>query len=79
MSAASCPQHLGLEGLVLLETKHTLQIISKDNILRMVPKQGSSFTFTLQGYLFTLPGSSIDSKPAERATKKLKNKLPLDF
>jgi len=79
VAAAACPSHRGVEGLVVLETRHTLQILGKDNTLRIIPKLASSFTFTIQGYLFTLPGSSIDSKPAERATKKLKNKLPLDF
>ena len=51
----------------------------KDNTLRLLPKLGSSFSYCVGGYLFTLPGASIDSKPAERATKKLKNKIPLDF
>ena len=105
---ASCPSHRGVEGLVVLETKNTLQILGnnflpnillapcssaplllcflapllpagKDNTLRLLPKLGSSFSYCVGGYLFTLPGASIDSKPAERATKKLKNKIPLDF
>jgi len=79
VTMASCPNHVGVEGLVIMETKNTLQIIGKDNKLRLIPKLGSSFTYVIDGYMFTLPGSSIDSKPAERATKKLKNKLPLDF
>jgi len=79
VTQASCPSHRDVEGLVVMETKNTLQIIGKDNKLRLIPKLGSSFSYCVGGYLFTLPGSSIDSKPAERATKKLKNKLPLDF
>jgi ribonuclease P protein subunit POP4 len=79
VSQAACPSHRGVEGLVVMETKNTLQILGRDNTLRIVPKLGSSFTYTVGGYIFTLPGSSIDSKPAERATKKLKNKTPLDF
>jgi len=79
VAAATCPSHKEVQGLVVMETKNTLQILGKDNTLRVIPKLGSSFTFVVEGYLFTIPGASIDSKPAERATKKLKNKVPLDF
>jgi len=76
---ADCSSHIGLEGIVVMETKNTIQIISKDNKLRILPKLGSSFNFKVNDYLFTVPGVSIDSKPGERATKKLKNKFPCEF
>ena len=79
VATATCPSHKDVQGLVVMETKNTLQILGKDNTLRLIPKLGSSFTFVVGGYLFTIPGASIDSKPADRATKKLKNKVPLDF
>jgi len=79
VAGATCATHVGVEGLVVMETKNTLQIISKDNRVRFIPKLGSSFSFLLGTFVVTLPGSSIDSRPGERATKKLKNKLPLDF
>jgi len=76
---ADCSTHIGLQGLVVMETKNTIQIISKDNKLRILPKLGSSFSFKVGEYVFTVPGVSIDSKPGERATKKLKNKFPCEF
>jgi len=79
VASASCPSHVGVTGIVVLESKNTLQIISQDNKLRLIPKLGSSFSFNFEGYKFTFPGSSIHSKPAERITKKLKNKYPCDF
>lgn len=79
LASAACPSMVGVSGLVVMETKNTLQIIMKDNKLRLIPKSGSSFSFQVGGYNFTLPGSSIASKPAERITKKLKNKYPCDF
>jgi len=79
VTAAHCPSHVNVQGIVVMETKNTVQIISKDNKLRYIPKLGSSFSFRIKDYVITLPGSSIDSRPGERATKKLKNKLPLDF
>jgi len=78
-SSASCPSMVGVSGIVVMETKNTLQILMKDNKLRLIPKSGSSFSFQVGGYRFTLPGSSILSKPAERITKKLKNKYPCNF
>ena len=79
VASAACSSHLGVRGIVLMETKNTLQIISPDNRLRLIPKAGSSFKFEMSGYSFTFPGACIDSKPAERITKKLKNKFPCDF
>jgi len=76
---ADCSSHIGLQGIVVMETKNTIQIISNDNKLRILPKLGSSFSFKVNDYLFTVPGVSIDSKPGERATKKLKNKFPCEF
>jgi len=76
---ADCSSHIGMQGIVVMETKNTIQIISKDNKLRILPKLGSSFSFKVNDYLFTVPGVSIDSKPGERATKKLKNKFPCEF
>ena len=79
VASATCPSHVGMTGIVVMETKNTLQIIGQDNKIRLIPKLGSSFSFTISGYKLTIPGSSIHSKPAERITKKLKNKYPCDF
>jgi len=79
VTKASCPSHVGVTGIIALESRNTVQIISKDNKLRIIPKIASSFTYKVSGYVFTLPGSSIDAKPADRVTKKLKNKIPFDF
>jgi len=79
ITLASNPNHVGIEGIIALETRHTVQIISKDNKVRIIPKKDSSFTFKIADYVFTLPGSSIDSKPGERITKKLKQRVPYHF
>lgn len=76
---AECPSQVGREGICLMETKHTFQIISADNTLRIIPKKGSVFSITLDGLKLTFPGTSMLTRPAERATKKPKTKLPLDF
>jgi len=79
VESALAASHVGVCGICLLETKHTLQIISSDNKLRMMPKKGSTFCVEVGSFKFSFPGSGLLSKPAERATKKPKCKMPLDF
>jgi len=79
VESSPCGSHVGVQGICLMETKHTLQLISIDNKLRIIPKQGTAFSMQVGSFKFTLPGSSILVKPHERATKKPKNKIPLDF
>lgn len=83
VTKATCPAHLGIEGLVLMETKNTLQLLGKDDVLRTVPKNGSSFSLRLgtkNGQtLVTIAGSSIRSRASERAVKKWKRRIPFEM
>lgn len=79
VESAECPSQVGRQGICLMETRHTFQIISTDNKLRMMPKKGSVFSVEVDGFRFTFPGSSMLARPAERSTKKPKNRPPLDF
>ena len=63
-----------IQGIVVMETRHTFQIIDKKNILRNVPKSGTCFTFVIDGLLITISGSSFVMKPHERAVRKWKRK-----
>jgi len=65
---------IGIQGIVVMETRHTFQIIDKKNILRNVPKSGTCFTFVIDGLLITISGSSFVMKPHERAVRKWKRK-----
>ena len=44
-----------------------------------MPKRGTTFSLEVGGFKFSFPGSGMHSKPAERATKKPKLKMPMDF
>ena len=65
---------VGLQGIVVMETRSTFQIIDKTNVLRIVPKTGTSFTFAIDSLVMTVSGSSFVMKPSERAVKKWKRK-----
>lgn len=72
VTKAGNPALVGIEGYVIMDTKNTLQILTKENVLKVVPKAKANFSFAFDGYLVTLCGSAIRLKPAERATKKWK-------
>jgi len=68
---------LGLEGYVAMETRNTFQILSRDSVLKIIPKTGSAFTFCVDDFVFTVEASNMCLKPSERAVKKWKTKPPL--
>jgi len=70
---------VGLQGIVVMETRHTFQIIDKKNVVKNLPKDGTSFTFALNGHLITIQGSSFIMKPSDRAVKKWKKKPTFDL
>ena len=70
---------VGHQGIVVMETRNSFQIINKKNSVKTIPKHGSSFTFVLDGVVITLNGSSLCMKPTDRAVKKWKKKPMFDF
>ncbi|VDD95729.1 unnamed protein product [Enterobius vermicularis] len=54
VSDASNPSQIGLNGIVVKETRHTFQIITRKNKLLTIPKEGTSFQFVFAGKIFTL-------------------------
>lgn len=70
---------IGLQGIVVMETRNTFRIVNKKNEVKEVPKNGTSFTFAIEGLVVTLSGSSFIMKPSERAVKKWKRKPPFEF
>ncbi|XP_077291320.1 ribonuclease P/MRP subunit POP4 [Arctopsyche grandis] len=66
---AKCSSLIGRNGICIMETKNTFKIISKDNIVRTIPKEGSVFIFHLDDFDFMFYGKHIARKPAERSVK----------
>ena len=67
------------QGFVVMETRNTLQLLTDKNLIKIIPKSGTSFSFSLDNHLFTVGGSNFCIKPSERAVKKWKNKPPYDL
>lgn len=73
------PSLVGQSGIVLMETKNTFKIISKDNKVKCIPKENSIFAFELEGLVFTIYGNNFRVKASERVRKKFKSRDTVDF
>lgn len=74
-----CPSYIGLNGIIILDTKNTFKIVSKDNKTRTIPKSDCIFSITYGNLEFIIFGKHITIRPAERSVKKIKNAIELDL
>ncbi|XP_035917837.1 ribonuclease P protein subunit p29-like [Anopheles stephensi] len=63
---------VGMKGIVVLDTKGTFKMVSKDDKLRTIPKRDSQFEVICGDRMVTIFGKHLSARPAERAVKKLK-------
>lgn len=71
---SKCASLVGIKGIILIDSKGTFQIISKDNILRVIPKSDSIFEVKWKSAVrFTVFGRHLCYRTADRSTKKVKN------
>ena len=57
--SSSCPQMVGLEGVLTRETKSTFEIVTKDGSARIVRKDGCTVNVVVNGMLFSLEGTRM--------------------
>ncbi|XP_014273622.1 ribonuclease P protein subunit p29 [Halyomorpha halys] len=69
---STCPSLVGIEGILVFETKNVLKILGKDNITRSVPKASCEFKITIGDYQVKFLGKHFMIKPTDRAVKKVK-------
>ncbi|XP_055628567.1 uncharacterized protein LOC129770015 [Toxorhynchites rutilus septentrionalis] len=69
---ATNPSLVGMKGIVILDTKGTFKICSKDNKVRTIPKSESVFQIHWKNVDVTIFGKHLNSRPAERSVKKIK-------
>ncbi|ETN85391.1 hypothetical protein NECAME_06415 [Necator americanus] len=69
--------NIGIVGIILLETRQTFQLITKQDKYVVIPKQGTALQFILDGRVFTLFGDAMRYKPSLRGKKhRLRVALP---
>ncbi|VDK64906.1 unnamed protein product [Anisakis simplex] len=59
VSDADNPSQIGLHGIVARETRQTFQLITKDDRLIVIPKQGTVFRFVFEGKVYTIYGDAF--------------------
>ncbi|CAP20594.1 Protein CBG23842 [Caenorhabditis briggsae] len=68
---------IGISGIVVLETRHTFQMVTQDDRFVVIPKKGSVFRFILGDRLFSLFGDGMRTRPAWRGKKpRVKRVIP---
>uniref|UniRef100_A0A8R1HQW6 Ribonuclease P protein subunit p29 n=1 Tax=Caenorhabditis japonica TaxID=281687 RepID=A0A8R1HQW6_CAEJA len=74
---AENPTQIGISGIVILETRHTFQMVTQDDRFVVIPKKGAVFRFILGDRLFSLFGDGMRTRPAWRGKKpRVKRVLP---
>ncbi|CAB02730.1 Ribonuclease P protein subunit p29 [Caenorhabditis elegans] len=74
---AENPTQIGISGIVVLETRHTFQMVTQEDRFVVIPKKGSVFRFILGDRLFSLFGDGMRTRPAWRGKKpRIKRLLP---
>ncbi|XP_061197888.1 ribonuclease P protein subunit p29-like [Saccostrea echinata] len=74
VSKSCCPSYIGATGIVIMETKNTFKIITKQNHVKCIPKRNSVFMFEIDGHYITLYGNNFCCHPVLRSTYKFKPK-----
>ncbi|EGT37331.1 hypothetical protein CAEBREN_05273 [Caenorhabditis brenneri] len=68
---------IGISGIVVLETRHTFQMVTQDDRFVVIPKKGSVFRFIIGDRLFSLFGDGMRTRPAWRGKKpRVKRVIP---
>uniref|UniRef100_A0A8D2L555 Ribonuclease P protein subunit p29 n=1 Tax=Varanus komodoensis TaxID=61221 RepID=A0A8D2L555_VARKO len=79
VSKSKCPSYVGLTGIILQEMKHVFKIITKEDKLKIIPKQNNVFSMETDGFVSYIYGSRIQFRASERSAKKFKGRGTLDL
>ncbi|GFR70095.1 ribonuclease P protein subunit p29-like [Elysia marginata] len=76
---SKCPSYIGVEGIVIQETRNMFTLITTGDRVKRIPKANSVFTTVLGNAVFTIHGNHFLVRPGERAAKKFKTKPSIDL
>ncbi|NP_001086097.1 POP4 homolog, ribonuclease P/MRP subunit L homeolog [Xenopus laevis] len=79
VAKSKCPSYVGLQGIILQETKHVFKFITKDDKLKIVPKLNCVFSVEIDGFISYIYGSKFQMRASERSAKKFKGKGSIDL
>jgi len=73
VAQSKCSSYVGIQGIVVKETKKMFTLITESDELKAIPKQECIFRFDICGFRFHVAGSKICYRPCIRACRKLKS------
>ncbi|VDN44238.1 unnamed protein product [Gongylonema pulchrum] len=76
---ADNPDQIGICGIVVRETRQTFMLITKQDRVLIIPKQGTIFQFALEGKIYFLFGNAFRFPASLRAKKILRNRSSIPF
>lgn len=79
VTKSKCPSYVGVTGILLQETKHVFKIITKEDHLKVIPKQNCVFTVEIDDFISYIYGSKFQLRASERSAKKFKAKGTIDL
>ncbi|KAG8437356.1 hypothetical protein GDO86_008163 [Hymenochirus boettgeri] len=79
VTKSKCPSYVGLQGIILQETKHVFKIVTKEDKLKIVPKLNCVFSLEIDGFISYIYGSKFQMRASERSAKKFKGKGSIDL
>ncbi len=79
VTQSKTPSLIGQTGIIIQETKNVFKLVTRDDKLKMIPKQNSVFTMEIEGHVISIQGNQFCYTPAERVHRKFKFKPLTDF
>lgn len=70
---------IGLEGIIVMDLMNTFKIVDKKNLIKVIPKKNSLLEFQAGKVTFSMYGSHICYRAANRIVKKTKAVKVLDY
>lgn len=78
-----CPGRVGIAGIVVRDRKYVMEVITKRNAVKMVPKEGTTFRVEVQvptegqegavkTFVFDVLGDQLMLRSADRSNRKFK-------
>ncbi|CAL8350546.1 unnamed protein product [Merluccius merluccius] len=76
---SKCPSYVGTTGILVQEFKHIFKLITKEDRLKVIPKNNSVFAVEVNGFVSHIYGSKFEYRASERSAKKFKVKGSIDL
>ncbi|XP_015182552.1 PREDICTED: ribonuclease P protein subunit p29 [Polistes dominula] len=74
---SKCPSLVGINGIIVQDTKNTFRVCCTDDIIRTLPKESIVINVYLHKLTLQIYGKQLTVRPIERTVKKFKNVFTL--